>query len=54
MIETTPTSDNLIYQNEPDLIQHETPIILHSVDSIVNAPMESDLVVRNKHFSIDL
>ena len=32
--------------NEPDLIQHETPIVLHSVDSIVNAPAAFDLQVR--------
>ncbi|CAF4690539.1 unnamed protein product [Rotaria sp. Silwood1] len=46
--ETAQTSNNLIYQSEPDLIQHETPpvktpVILHSVDSIVNAPMGTNL-----------
>jgi len=54
-IETAQTSNNLIYQNEPDLIQHETPstqaaAILHSVDSIVNAPMGSDFEVNDYQF----
>ncbi len=55
VIETAQTSNNLIYQNEPDLIQHETPstqaaAILHSVDSIVNAPMGSDFEVNDYQF----
>lgn len=53
--ETVQTSNNFIYQNEPDLIQHEIPptqsaAILHSVDSIVNAPMVYNLEVRKFFF----
>jgi hypothetical protein len=38
-----------------DLIQHErpttqTPTVIHSVDSIVNAPMASDLEVKDYSF----
>jgi hypothetical protein len=52
VVETTQTSHNPIVQNEPDIIQHEIPStqrpnILHSVDSIVNAPMVPNLEVRN-------
>jgi hypothetical protein len=52
VIETTQTSNDFIVQNEPDLIQHEItstqkPNILHSVDSIVNATMVSDLEVKD-------
>ncbi len=50
MIETTQISNNFLFQNEPDLIQHETSNVLHSVDSIVNVPMISDLEVRNNCF----
>jgi hypothetical protein len=53
VIETAQISNNLIFQNEPDLIQHETTqiaAILHSVDSIVNAPMGSDFEVKDYQF----
>jgi hypothetical protein len=52
VIETTPISNNFIFQNEPDLIQHETqtPVVLHSVDSIVNLPIISDLEVKRLFF----
>ncbi|CAF1419264.1 unnamed protein product [Adineta steineri] len=44
IIETTPVSNNLLFQNEPDLIQRETPTtVLHSVDSIVNASVVHDV-----------
>jgi hypothetical protein len=51
--ETAQTSKNVRFQNEPDLIQHETPAtqtptVLHSVDSIVNAPMGSDLIQQER------
>ncbi|CAM2726281.1 unnamed protein product [Rotaria socialis] len=46
--EATKRLTNFTFQNEPDLIQHETSstqtqFVLHSVDSIVNAPMGSNL-----------
>ncbi|CAF1953454.1 unnamed protein product [Rotaria magnacalcarata] len=46
--EATKRSTSFAFQNEPDLIQHETfstqaQFVLHSVDSIVNAPMGSNL-----------
>jgi hypothetical protein len=47
VIEETQTSNNILFQNEPDLLQHETPTVLHSVDSIVNAPTGLDLEVRD-------
>ncbi len=50
VIEIAQTSNNLIFQNEPDLIQHETPAVLHSVDSIVNAPAAYDLEVKDYSF----
>lgn len=50
--EAIQASTDLSVQVEPDIIQHEIPsthaqIVLHSVDSIVNAPMGSKLDVRN-------
>jgi len=50
VIEIAQTSNNLVFQNEPDLIQHETPAVLHSVDSIVNAPAAYDLEVKDYSF----
>jgi hypothetical protein len=52
VIETVEASNSFIFQNEPDLIQHETtptqpPIVLHSVDSIVNIPNVADLKVTD-------
>ena len=51
VLQETNTSNTLIYQNEPDLLQHETPpsqvsLILHSVDSIVNASDAANMIVR--------
>lgn len=48
------TSNNLIFQNESDLIPSETSStqntsILHSVDSIVNAPMASNFEVQKNN-----
>jgi hypothetical protein len=50
VIETTQTSSNFIFPKEPDLIQHETPVVIHSVDSIVNLPNVSDLEVNGSSF----
>ena len=52
VIGNTQITNNSIFQNEPDLIQHETqtPVILHSVDSIVNAPTGTDFEVEDQSF----
>ena len=50
VIENTEITNESIFQNEPDVIPHEnnqTPVILHSVDSIINAssPPNTDFEV---------
>lgn len=55
VIESTEILTNVTLPNEPDVVQHGTPpihpsAVLHSVDSIVNAPMGSHLDVRKNKF----
>ena len=47
IVEPTDMSNTTPLPSEPDLLQHETPIVLHSVDSIVNAPTAFDLSVKS-------
>jgi hypothetical protein len=66
VIETLEALNNFVFQNEPDLIQHETtpiptptatqpPIVLHSVDSIVNIQNVADLkVIENSRSFIQM
>ena len=60
VIDTMETLNSFVFQNEPDLIQHETtqtptptqpPAVLHSVDSIVNLPNVADLKVTENLIS---